>query len=128
VSFLFDTHLLLWAGSGSDRLPSPARDILATPANRVAFSPVSIWEVAIKAALGRTDFHVDAKRFHRGLLTAGYTEIAITGAHTAMIGDLPPVHKDPFDRLLVAQAKQEGLTLVTSDPLIARYSRDILLV
>ena len=125
MSFLFDTHLLLWAAASPDRLPELARDILANPTLQVAFSPSSIWEVAIKTSLGRPDFQVDAKRLHRGLLAAGYRDIGITSAHTAAVADLPPVHKDPFDRLLVAQAKLEGLTLITSDPLVARYPGDI---
>ena len=125
MSFLFDTHLLLWAAAEPDRLPKLARDILTNPKHRVAFSPASIWEVAIKTSLGRPDFQVDAKRLHRGLLAAGYRDIGITSAHTAAVADLPPVHKDPFDRLLVAQAKLEGLTLITSDPLVARYPGDI---
>ncbi len=87
----------------------------------LAFSAVNFWEIAIKQALGREDFQVDARLLRRGLLDNGYRELALTSAHAVALGDLPPLHKDPFDRMLLAQAKAEGIILLTSDAQVARY-------
>ena len=92
------------------------------------FSAVSVWETAIKHGLERPDFHTDPHRFRRGLLDGGYVELPITGAHAAAVAALPNLHKDPFDRLLVAQATVEGLLLLTADRLIGRYPGPIRLV
>ena len=81
----------------------------------------SLWEVAIKNGLGRADFSVDPSLLRRGLLENGYTELPVTGAHAVAVHGLPPIHKDPFDRLLVAQALIEGVTLVTMDEVVRRY-------
>ncbi|MGK7870582.1 type II toxin-antitoxin system VapC family toxin [Falsiroseomonas sp. E2-1-a20] len=126
--FLFDTHILLWAAGLPERLPAAARRILETPRSVCAFSAASIWEVAVKSGLGRADFSVDPRRLRRGLLDAGYREIPVTSEHAAGLMRLPPIHKDPFDRMLVAQAEAEGATLVTADPVLARYAEHILLV
>jgi PIN domain nuclease of toxin-antitoxin system len=128
VRYLFDTHLLLWAASEPERLPEAARTVLVDEHSSMMFSAVSMWEVAIKASLGRPDFAVDAHLLYRGLLEAGYGEVAVTGRHAVAVVDLPPLHEDPFDRILVCQARAEGLTLVTSDENVARYSKDIHLV
>jgi len=80
-----------------------------------------VWEVAIKSGLGRKDFQLDAGLFRRGLLDNGYTELTITSAHAVAAGALPPIHKDPFDRMLIAQSQVEGITLLTTDPLVAKY-------
>lgn len=121
MRFLLDTHVLLWAAAEPDRLSVPARKIIETGENELLFSSASIWEIAIKSGLGRSDFLVDSLAFHRALIHAGYVELAIQGEHAADAAELPPHHKDPFDRLLVAQARAEGLTLVTSDAAVARY-------
>ncbi|MFC7623945.1 type II toxin-antitoxin system VapC family toxin [Microlunatus sp. GCM10028923] len=118
---LLDTHLLLWAAAEPDRLPAAAREIIEDAGHELIFSVASIWELAIKSGLGRADFLVDALGFQRALLHAGYVELPVRGEHAADVAELPPHHKDPFDRILVAQARAEGLTLVTSDPLVARY-------
>ncbi len=89
--------------------------------NELFFSAASIWEVAIKTGKGRADFQVDARRLRRGLIENGYAEIAVTGEHAVGVALLPPVHKDPFDRLLVAQAIAEGVVLLTADPIVASY-------
>jgi PIN domain nuclease of toxin-antitoxin system len=89
--------------------------------NRLVFSATSIWEVAIKSGLGRSDFRADARLLRRGLLANGYDELAIAGEHVVAIADLPPIHKDPFDRLLVAQSTVEGILLITTDPVLAQY-------
>lgn len=125
---LLDTHLLLWAAIASDRMPSSgslsaeARALIEDEANELFFSPASVWEVAIKNALGRADFRVDPHLFRRALLDSGYIELSITSLHTATIANLPDHHRDPFDRLLVAQATVEGIPLFTNDETVALYT------
>ena len=121
MKLLLDTHILLWAAGQPDRLPSKARKLLNDPRNEPIFSSASLWEIAIKSGLGRDDFQVDARLLRRGLLDNGYSELPITSEHAVAIDGLPPIHKDPFDRLLVAQSMVEGITLLTSDPLVAQY-------
>ena len=118
---LLDTHLLLWAAGEPGRLPAAVRALLEDDGNRLAFSAASIWEVVIKSGLGRVDFRVDARRLRRGLLTTGWRELAVTGEHALAVALRPPSHKDPFDRVLVAQAETEGAALLTADPIVARY-------
>ena len=84
-------------------------------------SRTSLWEVAIKSMLGRPDFRVDARVLRRGLLENGYGELAIAGDHAVAVLNLPPLHRDPFDRMLVAQATVEGVVLLTADALVAQY-------
>ena len=121
MKFLLDTHLLLWAAEDSIRLPDAARTLMDDERNYLLFSATSLWEVTIKAGLGRRDFDIDPFALRRGLLDGGYSELFITSAHAVAVAALPPLHKDPFDRLLVAQATVEGITLLTSDPLVAQY-------
>lgn len=121
MKLLLDTHLLLWAAGSPERLPLAARPLLEAPENQLLFSAVSLWEIAIKRGLGRSDFQVDPRVLRRGLLDNGYVELAITSEHTVSIDGLPPLHKDPFDRILVAQATVEGIILLTADALIAQY-------
>lgn len=120
---LFDTHVLLWAAQGSDRLPAGAIDLLADPDTVPHFSAASIWEVAIKSALGRADFAVDARALAVALRSAGYVELPVTSASAAAVADLPALHGDPFDRILAAQAATEDVVLVTHDRMVARYPR-----
>ena len=121
MKLLLDTHLLLWAAGMPDRLPEAARDLIESPAHELLFSAASLWEVTIKTGLSRDDFQVDARVLRRGLLDNGYTELPITSAHAVTVGSLPLLHRDPFDRLLVAQALTEGITLLTADALVAQY-------
>jgi PIN domain nuclease of toxin-antitoxin system len=121
VILLLDTHLLLWAAGAPEKLPKKARQLLETPENELAFSAASLWEIVIKRGLGREDFRVEPPRFHKALLDHGYRELAVTGEHTLAVARLPPLHRDPFDRLLVAQAICEGITLLTRDGIVARY-------
>jgi PIN domain nuclease of toxin-antitoxin system len=121
MRLLIDTHLLLWTAGQSARLSPPARSLIGDPANEVLFSAASLWEIAIKAGLGRADFRVDASRLRRGLLNNGYRELAITGEHAIGVTSLPMIHRDPFDRLLLAQALVEGITLLTSDAVMVQY-------
>ena len=116
-----DTQLLLWAAGQPERLPLPARRMIEDTRNQLVFSATSIWEVAIKSGLGRSDFRADARLLRRGLLDNGYEELAIASEHAVAATDLPPIHKDPFDRMLVAQAAVEGVLLLTADPIVAQY-------
>jgi PIN domain nuclease of toxin-antitoxin system len=122
VKLLLDTQLLLWAAGQPERLSVRARTLLKNPRNQLLFSAASLWEVAIKKTLGRADFRVEPRILRRGLLDNGYTELPVTSQHAVNIDSLPPLHKDPFDRLLLAQALTEGITLVTGDSLLARYA------
>jgi len=119
VKLLLDTHLLLWAAVG--RLSSKTLRLIGDPRNELLFSAASLWEVAIKRGLGRSDFQVNPRLLRRGLLDNGYAELSIVSDHVVAIDSLPPIHKDPFDRLLVAQATVEGLSLLTTDPVVASY-------
>jgi PIN domain nuclease of toxin-antitoxin system len=128
VILLLDTHLLLWAAGQPERLSEAARALLLDSRHELLFSAASIWEVTIKSALERDDFQVDPRRFWRMLLTHDYRELPVKSEHTITVRDLPPLHKDPFDRLLIAQARTEGLTLLTTDALVVQYGEPTQLV
>jgi PIN domain nuclease of toxin-antitoxin system len=121
VKLLLDTHLLLWAAAGSASLPAEAAALIDEPANELTFSAASLWEIAIKSGLGRADFRADSRLLRRGLLDNGYVELPITSEHALAVTSLPNLNRDPFDRLLIAQAKIEGILLLTADPLVAAY-------
>jgi PIN domain nuclease of toxin-antitoxin system len=128
LRLLVDTQLLLWAAYVPGRVPETARALIADIRNEVGFSPASVWEVVIKRALDRPDFRIDPRRLRRGLVENGYVELQITSEHVLAVDMLPPVHKDPFDRILVAQALVEGLPFVTADRRLAEYPGDVRLV
>lgn len=128
MKFLIDTHLLIWAANEPEKLSSKAVSLMANPEHELLFSAASIWEIAIKNGLGRDDFKVDARLLRRGLLDNDYTELTITSAHAVFVESLPLIHKDPFDRILVAQATTEGFTLLTADSTVAKYPGPIELV
>ena len=121
MKLLLDTHLLLWAASQVERLPIAALSLIEDPLNELLFSAASLWEITIKRGLGREDFRVDPRLLRQALLDHGYTELPVTGIHALAVDTLPPIHKDPFDRILVAQALSEGIVLLTADPLVAQY-------
>lgn len=121
MKFLLDTHILLWAAGFPERLTAAARNLINDEANELVFSAVSLWEIAIKNALGREDFAVDARVLRRGLIDNGYLELAVTSEHAVAISQLPPIHKDPFDRMLIAQSIEEGITLLTADETVCQY-------
>lgn len=121
MNFLVDTHLLVWLSMVSAKLRPQAREILENPENAIHFSAISILEIAIKRQLGKPDFNADAHVLRRALLEFGFQELVVNGAHAAQVSALPLIHRDPFDRLLVAQAMVEGFTLLTVDEEIARY-------
>lgn len=121
MKLLLDTHLLLWAAGEPERLSRNARALINNRDNELLFSAASLWEVVIKRGLGRADFQVDPRLLRRGLLDNGYSELPVLSEHVVAIESLPPIHKDPFDRVLVAQATVEGITLLTIDSLVAQY-------
>ena len=118
---VLDTRVLLSAAGAPERLASDVRALLDDPDNQPIFSAASLWEIAIKRALGRDDFAVDARALRHGLLDNGYFELPVSGEHAVAVDALPAIHKDPFDRILVAQAIVESVTLLTSDAIVARY-------
>jgi PIN domain nuclease of toxin-antitoxin system len=121
VKLLLDTHLLLWAAGHPNRLSAEALTLINTQDNELFFSAASIWEITIKRGLNRDDFSVDPHLLRRGLLDNGYSELLIGSEHAVAITSLPAIHKDPFDRLLIAQATIEGITLLTCDAIVAQY-------
>jgi len=128
MKLLLDTHLLLWAAGKPNRLPAKARALLDDPRNEPLFSSASLWEIVIKSGLGREDFKVDARVLRRSLLDNGYRELPVTSDHAVAVGALPPIHKDPFDRMLVAQSIVEGIPLLTVDPNVGKYPAPVQMV
>lgn len=124
MRLLLDTHILLWTLLTPGRLPSAARDALADDANDTVVSVASVWEIAIKHALGRLNVPVD--RLDELIAELGCTLLPITLPHAIAAGALPRLHNDPFDRMLIAQARHEALTLVTADVTLRRYDVAIL--
>ena len=120
MKLLLDTHVLLWAAAGTG-LSAAALDLLNDPENQLYFSAANVWEIAIKSSLGRPEFDLDASVFRRELFESGYEEVPINSAHAAAVSTLPDLHKDPFDRILIAQAIVEGITLVSGDRLVLAY-------
>jgi PIN domain nuclease of toxin-antitoxin system len=125
VRLLLDTHFLLWSVASSRKLPSDARALLIDPRNTILFSAASIWEVAIKSTLGRPDFRVDVARLLEAAADTGFIELPVTSAHAARVTTLPDLHKDPFDRLLIAQALAESALLLTNDAPLGQYSKQV---
>ena len=125
MRLLLDTCVLLWAAGGEasvgGELSAEAAGLIDDPANELLFSAASIWEVTIKSGLGRPDFKADPHLLRRGLLDNGYIDLPISSEHAVMVGTLPNLHRDPFDRILIAQAVVEGVTLLTSDAIVAAY-------
>jgi PIN domain nuclease of toxin-antitoxin system len=121
MRLLLDTSILLWAAGEPARLSQRFQDLISDTANTPVFSSASLWEIVIKNGLGRDDFQVDAHLLRRGLLDNGYEELAVTGVHVLAVASLPPLHKDPFDRILVAQSTAESIALLTSDDQVAGY-------
>ncbi|MCP1659903.1 type II toxin-antitoxin system VapC family toxin [Neisseria perflava] len=128
MKYLLDTHILLWAAADHPKLSRTARDIISNPDNELMFSAASIWEISIKSAQRRADFSVNAGQFRRALADNGYLELPITGQHAAATANLPDIHKDPFDRMLVAQSQTEGIILLSANSKVAAYGQTVLAV
>jgi PIN domain nuclease of toxin-antitoxin system len=121
MKLLLDTHIVLWAAQGAEHLPLDAHTLMNDPENELLFSVASLWEIVIKCGLGREDFKVDPRIMRRSLLENDYRELPILSEHAVAIHALPPIHKDPFDRMLIAQATVEGIMLLTADAQLAKY-------
>lgn len=128
MRLLLDTHILIWAAFNNPKLSRAASDMIMAPGVERYFSAASIWEIAIKHSLARADFALEPLELRQGLLANGYDEVAVTGVHGAAVANLPLHHRDPFDRILVAQAVCEGLCLLTMDAQLTRYPGHIRLV
>jgi PIN domain nuclease of toxin-antitoxin system len=121
MKLLLDTHILLWSANDDVRLTGAAKALLENDSNMLHFSTVSLWEIVIKHSLKRSDFEVNPRTLVRRLLEYGYQELKITHDHALAVLELEPIHKDPFDRLLIVQAASEGITLLTADTTVAKY-------
>jgi PIN domain nuclease of toxin-antitoxin system len=121
MRLLLDTHLLLWAATDSPRLSQSARNLISDAGNEKWFSAASFWEIATKYCRGRDDFDIDPAQLRIGMLANAYMELPVSSMHAISTATLPHFHKDPFDRILIAQATAEGLTLLTADPIVAKY-------
>jgi PIN domain nuclease of toxin-antitoxin system len=128
MKLLLDTHILLWAAGQPEKLSESTCILLTSSENCLFFSAASIWEVVIKLGLGRADFKVDPYRLRKMLVVHGYTELPVTAEHALKVDSLPLLHKDPFDRLLLAQARAEGMVLVTGDAAVSQYQESVLSV
>ena len=121
MNFLVDTHLLLWTVCSSPKLPSAIREIFSNPDSTCFFSAASIWEIAIKRSKRPALLPFSAATARELFLSSGFRELPISSRHCLAVEDLPPVHSDPFDRLLVAQAKTSQMKFLTHDRLLASY-------
>lgn len=122
------TRIWFWSAFEPARLSKKASKLLISRAESIAFSMATLWEVAIKTSLVKPGFSVDVLRLHGALLAEGFSELDIRASHLARLASLPWIHRDPFDRLLVAQAMEEGLTLLTADAALKGYGRFVRVV
>jgi PIN domain nuclease of toxin-antitoxin system len=128
MKILADTHVLAWFAEEADELTAEMRAIIEDDENTLFFSSASIWELAIKKALKKADFTLQPRTMHQALLSNGFEELTVTSIHALLVETLPPIHKDPFDRILIAQATHEGMLLLTSDATVAKYEGPIRLM
>jgi PIN domain nuclease of toxin-antitoxin system len=122
MKYLLDTHVLLWAAGQPERLSESVHAVLQDRQNQLYFSSITIWEIVIKRSLGRNDFVVDPRLLRYGSINNGYLELSMTSEHALTLATLPGIHKDPFDRILVAQAITEQMNLITADTILAKYT------
>jgi len=128
MKLLLDTHIILWAAGQPDRLSDTARRMLLDSGNALFFSAASLWEIVIKRNIGRDDFKVDPSRLRKLLVINGYSELAVNTEHVLRVDTLPLIHKDPFDRILIAQARSEGMVLLTVDAAVIQYQEAVMAV
>jgi PIN domain nuclease of toxin-antitoxin system len=121
VNFLLDTHILIWAAISPHKISPELASLLSDPSNHLYFSSASIWEISIKESLGKRDFHVSSNKLHDGLVENGYKEIKVSALHAMGVIKLPFIHRDPFDRILVATAIWENMPLLTNDSTLSPY-------
>ena len=127
MKLLLDTHILLWAAGEPQKLPVKIRQLIEDEENTLFFSTASIWEIVMKNGLGRSDFQIEPRMFRSALMDNGYLEVPITSEHVLFVHDLPPLHKDPFDRILVAQSSIEGMALLTVDQAVIDYGGTVMI-
>ncbi len=125
---LVDTHILLWVVQDSPKLSKKARYMLTEPEDEYWFSAASVWEIAIKRGTKSSKLQISAEQARTAFLEAGFKELTVTSLHAAAVESLPKLHKDPFDRILVAQARAEGWRLITHDGILADYGDWVALV
>lgn len=128
MRLLLDSHLLVWMAAQSWKLPAIARQMIEDPENQIFFSSASVWELTIKHDLGKTAIPLHPGILYEALLANDYTELPVSALHALALSSLPPIHKDPFDRILIAQSAHEGMTLLTADRTVAQYGGSIRLV
>jgi PIN domain nuclease of toxin-antitoxin system len=121
VNYLLDTHVLIWTLVDPDKVPESMQRTVQDAASRVWFSAASIWEIAIKHSLGKRDFAVEPETIWKAARATRFEELAVTAEQAIGVDALPWVHKDPFDRLLVAQARTSGMKLLSLDPEVNAY-------
>ena len=121
MQLLLDTHLLVWAMGEPERLDPALVRLLEDPMNTPVFSVASLWELVMKRGLDRPDFQLEPSLLRQALLEAGWRELPVQAHHVLAVGQLPPLHRDPYDRLLLAQAQADGLLLITADQQLAQY-------
>lgn len=126
MNLLLDTHVALWAIADSPKLQKKARELIESPRSSVWISTASIWEIAIKHALGRGDMPISSRDAVRFFRESGYRFLTVEAEHAMAVEELPPHHQNPFDRILVAQALVEPMRLLTHDQMVARYSDTII--
>ena len=127
MKLLLDTHILLWAACDPKKLPVKIRKLIEDEENTLFFSAASLWEIVIKNGLSRNDFQIEPRMFRASLIDNGYLEVSITSEHVLFVHDLPPLHKDPFDRILVAQSSIEGMALLTVDQAVIDYGGTVMI-
>jgi len=125
MDILLDTHILLWSVYQTRLLSEETRNILESGSNRLFFSAANLWEITIKKAQDRADFQVDPRPLRETLLLGGFQELQITSEHAMAVGQLPKIHRDPFDRILIAQSLVERCVLLTVDRKVSQYSGNI---
>lgn len=128
MRLLLDSHVLLWWIENSKKLPDKARTILSDVNNVAYFSACSIWEIAVKLSAGAYDLLVDPAQLSAALTDGGFMELPILSSHAAKVAELPGHHRDPFDRMLIAQSWVEQLALITHNKMLTRYSDTVVLV
>ena len=125
MRYLLDTHFLIWIPVADRRIPASVVSLLADPDNEFLFSTASLWEIAIKHGAGKASFPYEARGIRTRLMNAGYEELPVLGEHALTVETLQPIHNDPFDRLLIAQARVEGVILLTTDRIVAKYGSSV---
>ena len=128
MRLLLDTHVLLWAVAESRKLSKATKKLLEDPDNEIWYSTASLWEISIKSSLRKPNFHIDPEVVHGVLSETGFLELPIRGSHAVAVAKLPDVHRDPFDRMLAAQALTEPLVLLTNDEILSKYPIQVRMV